>query len=266
MSDTMQAETPHVRIVPAARAAWALVAARPGAAIMLAVPALTLGMAARIARRALWSDLDDAALTQNVVYFFVNMNLHILAFAVAMPLAAAWHRLAAAPDDPTAYRISDTEWGYLWRAVGLFMVVYVGAIFLTPLFGLMHGHLAALAGRAGLPAMGAQALSLPVYALLAGSLLRLGLVLPAAACERPIGFPAAWAAGRGNTWRLAGAAALAGLPVAAAWMALDSFAAPASLGPLVVREALNVALAVLSLVLAAGLLSAADEVLGGPEI
>ncbi len=254
----------HARLPvwPSAQSAWALIAAHPGAALVLAIPAANLALAARIVRPVLWPGVADEAMAENVVFFFVNINLHILAFAAAMPMLAAWHRLAAGPEAASAsYRISDVEWAYLWRAIGLFVLTYLVAIPGATLFGLLHGHLAALAARIDVADGVMQVFALPVYGLLAGILLRLWLILPAAACGRPIGIAEAWHLGRGNTWRLAAAAALTGLPVAAVWLALESVAAPASLGPLLAREILNVVLAVTSLYLAAGLFSAADEAL-----
>ena len=249
----------RLEIVAGARAAWRGLAAYPGAALILAMPAACLALMARIVRPILWPGVPDAAMAENVIYFFVNMNLHLLAFAAAMPALAAWHRVAAAPDEPVRYRVSDPEWRYLWWAVGLFLAVYLAAIPASTLLGLMHGHLGALAQRLGMPAPLLQALSLPVYALAVGIVLRGALILPAVAASRPLKAAANWRRGRANTWRLAAAAGLTFAPVAVLGWALGSFAAPASLGPLVVSEMLNVVLMITSLYLAAGLLSNADS-------
>lgn len=257
---------PTLPIWPTVQSAWAMLAIHPGAALVLAVPAANMALAARIVRPAIWPGVPDSVLAENVVFFFANMNLHILAFAAAMPMLAAWHRLVAEPAAATKYRVSDVEWGYLWRAVGLFVFVYLIAIPGATVFGLMHGHLAALADHFDAPSTLLQMFSLPAYGLVAGIILRLCLILPTAACGDAISYSDSWQGSQGNTWRLAAAAGLTIFPIAAVWLALEMLPAPASLGPLVAREVVNVSLAMITLYLAAGLISIAEVTLSTPEV
>jgi hypothetical protein len=162
----------------------------------------------------------------------------LLQGAVAAIVLVAWHRVALLDGSPPPLAPGRRDGAYFLRMLVLsllFLLVWV-LTFLAAEIILIGGH---FLWTGGAPATAADAgdtayVVLGYMAAVAGLVpafylaLRLSLTLPATALDRSATFAQAWAASRGNGWRMTVATILALLPVDAAVLVLGMLAAGSS--------------------------------------
>jgi len=142
----------------------------------------------------------------------LNFGVAVLASA---SIAVAWHRFAMLGERPAAVfvRFGGLEARFLWKMIQLLLIALVA---------MLPVMLVAMLLSAVLPPMVAAVLVvLTVFLLVLPHLMRLNLVLPATALERPIDFREAHRLGFGLGWRMLWAVIVLSLPFSLAGAAIE---------------------------------------------
>ncbi|WP_422378646.1 hypothetical protein [Roseibium sp.] len=138
-----------------------------------------------------------------VLLLLLNVTVAILA---AASIAVAWHRFAMLGERPATVfvRFGALEARFLWKMILLVLIAIGVSIPVAVVFSLLGG-----AFPLGVSMSATFAVLL---FLIMPHLMRLNLVLPAAALERPIGFMEAHRLGQGLGWRMLWAVIVLSLP------------------------------------------------------
>ena len=182
--------------------------------------------------------LDTADISQSLSTVAAGLLGSLLQGAVAAIVLVAWHRVALLDDSLPSLSPGRRDGVYFLRMLLLsllFLLVWV-VTFMAAEIILIGAH---FLWTGGTPATAAGAndtayVVLGYMAAVAGLVpafylaLRLSLTLPATAIDRRATFARAWAASRGNGWRMTLATILALLPVDAAVLVLGVLAADSS--------------------------------------
>lgn len=138
-----------------------------------------------------------------VLLLLLNVSVAILA---AASIAVAWHRFAMLGERPAALfvRFGALEARFLWKMILLVLIAIGVSIPLALVFSVLGG---AFPLGVSMGAMFAVLLF-----LIMPHLMRLNLVLPATALERPIGLLEAHRLGKGLGWRMLWAVIVLSLP------------------------------------------------------
>lgn len=198
----------------------------------------------------------DAPPAGTLLLLLVNFSVAIVA---ATSIAVAWHRFALLGEQAPAFfvRFGALEMRFLW-AMTLLILIGLAAVVPVLLLLTLLGFF--------LPDTVTVLLILPVILFLVlPHLMRLNLVLPAAAVERPLGFFEAHRLGEGLGWRMLWAVVVLSLPFTLAGLAIEyilSLAAPGL--PLLLIQVkvmiLNVLLQILVTVLGLSVITAAYRI------
>jgi len=182
----------------------------------------------------------------------LNVTVAILASA---SIAVAWHRFAMLGERPPAVfvRFGGLEARFLWKMIQLVLIALAAAIPVVIVFSLVGGAFP-------LP-VAMSAMFAVLLFLIMPHLMRLNLVLPAAALERPITFVEAHRLAKGLGWRMLWALIALSLPFTLAGMAIEYVLSLTGAGlPLIIVQVkvtiLNVLLQILVTVLGLSVITA----------
>lgn len=187
-----------------------------------------------------------------VLLLLLNVVVAILA---SVSIAVAWHRFAMLGERPAALfvRFGGLEARFLWKMVQLLLIGLAAVIPVVVIFSLLGGAFPL--------AVAMSALFAVLLFLVMPHLMRLNLVLPATALERPLGFMEAHRLGSGLGWRMLWAVIVLSLPFSLAGLAIEYVLSLTGAGlPLVIVQVkvtiLNVLLQILLTVLSLSVITA----------
>ncbi|MCK7612340.1 hypothetical protein [Roseibium sediminicola] len=182
----------------------------------------------------------------------LNFTVAILA---AASIAVAWHRFAMLGERPPALfaRFGGLEARFLWKMVQLMLIAIVVVVPVIVVFSVVGGALPLPVAMSGLFAV--------LLFLVLPHLMRLNLVLPATALERPLGFQEAHRISKGLGWRMLWAVIVLSLPFSLAGLAIEYVLSLTGAGlPLILVQVkvmvLNVLLQILLTVLSLSVITA----------
>lgn len=146
----------------------------------------------------IFPEVTPALIAANVVILIVS----VLASA---SIAVAWHRFALLGEQPGLIHLKfgRVEAGFLLRSLQLSLIFALGLGIMVTLHVLLR-----MPVITGLSALVIAIVALPAF-------LRLSLILPAAAVERPLQLKQAYELGEGLGWTMLGASLALGLPLIA---------------------------------------------------
>jgi len=147
-----------------------------------------------------------------VLLMLLTVTVAILASA---SIAVAWHRFAMLGERPAAVfvRFGSLEARFLWKMIQLLLIAIAVGIPLIVVFSLLGSALPLVVAMSALFAV--------LLFLVMPHLMRLNLVLPATALERPIGFQEAHQMGRGLGWRMLWAVIVLSMPFSLAGLGIE---------------------------------------------
>jgi len=205
-------DRPDIPVWRTARAAWGVLYANFGVYLRLSCVPFALILAANAAMTATGFGGTPAGPAASVAELFRHLLGILLEWSVWLamaPVATAWSRMATGRQ-PAALTFSSAERDYILRYFLLILLLFAAAAAPGRLsYGIGH-ELRATIGV--YPMFLAQAASYPVF--LAGLIvaMRLSLILPAAAGQRPLRPRDSWRLVRSNELAVAGVLVLASLP------------------------------------------------------
>lgn len=182
----------------------------------------------------------------------LNFSVAILA---AASIAVAWHRFAMLGERPPALfaRFGGLEARFLWKMILLLLIAIAVLVPVIVVFSLLGGAFPLPVAMSGLFAV--------LLFLVMPHLMRLNLVLPATALERPLGFQEAHRISKGLGWRMLWAVIVLSLPFSLAGLAIEYVLSLTGAGlPLILVQVkvmvLNVLLQILLTVLSLSVITA----------
>lgn len=188
----------------------------------------------------------------SVLLLLLNFTVAILASA---SIAVAWHRFAMLGERPPALfvRFGGLEAKFLWKMIQLLLIALAVSVPVVIVFSLLGGAFPLPVAMSGLFAV--------LLFLVMPHLMRLNLVLPATALERPIGFAEAHRLAKGLGWRMLWAVIVLSLPFSLVGMAIEYVLSLTGAGlPLIIVQVkvtiLNVLLQILVTVLGLSVITA----------
>ncbi len=166
--------------------------------VLLIATQMTLGGAADITAH------PEAALTSH--YLLLIVISAIFGAVSSASISVAWHRFGLLGDVPDLIhlKVGAIEIRFILKSILLFLIILAVFIPLSTIFGIV-------AGLMHMP-MVLNGLLVLTGIFLAPHFIRLYLMLPATAIERPIGIKQAHALGKGLGWQMIGAMVALSLP------------------------------------------------------